>query len=90
MISSVLSLYCVLMVASAIVEETDLNGVDIPETESFVYVVAMASLSSMVAVFYSSLYFFSAHRYIPRDTTDNLRITSDDDSGSVIMGTCVN
>lgn len=86
LISAVLTLYCVLMVASAIVG--DESSDTIPQNESFIYVVAMAGLSSMVAVFYSSLYFFSAHRYVPVETgNDNLRMTSDDESGSVIYGT---
>lgn len=54
--------------------------VNIPQEESYIYVVAMASLSSMVAVFYSSLYFFSAHRYVQPEANENYRITSDDES----------
>jgi hypothetical protein len=95
LISSVLSLYCILMVATAIVGESSPTGlmqvlnahnlVNIPRTEIFVHVVAMGGLSSMIAVFYSSLYYFSAHRYVQVETSDHLRMTSDDESGSVIF-----
>jgi len=84
LISSVLTLYCLLIIASAMAGSTTRASTTL--IENYIYIVAMASLSSMIAVFYSSLYYFSAHRYLytpEGNSSGYLRVTiATEDGGS--------